>query len=60
MIFFFIILLLKNREHEIPKDIGKTIKLIPVTDKVIEVDVAPMTTILCTDSRIVFGFLKIL
>ena len=55
MIFFFIILLLKNREHEIPKDIGKTIKLMSVTDKVIEVDVAPMTTILSTDSRIVFG-----
>ena len=40
--------------HAIPDDIGKRGKKIPVTDKVVEVDVAPMITILSTDSNIVF------
>ena len=46
----------------LPKDrvqanIGKIIKPIPVIDRVIEVDVAPMITILSTDSNIVFRVL---
>ena len=47
-------LLPNDRVHAIPADIGKTSKPIPVTDKVIEVDVAPIITILSTDSNIVF------
>ena len=38
----------------IPADMGKTINPIPVIDRVIEVDVAPMTTMLSTDSNTVF------
>ena len=48
------ILLPNDRPQAIPADIGKTIKPIPVTDRVIEVDVAAMITILSTDSNIVF------
>ena len=51
------ILLPKDKPQAIPADIGKTIKPIPVTDKVIEVDVAAMITILSTDSNIVFRVL---
>ena len=51
------ILLLKDRPQAIPADIGKTIKPIPVIDKVIEVDVAPMITMLSTDSNTVFRVL---
>ena len=51
------ILLPNDRVHAIPADIGKIIKPIPVTDRVIEVDVAPMITILSTDSNIVFRVL---
>ena len=40
-----------------PADIGKTIKPIPVTDKVIDVDVAAMITILSIDSNTVFRVL---
>ena len=40
-----------------PPDIGRTIKPIPVFDRVIEVDVAPMIIILSTDSNIVFRVL---
>ena len=47
-------LLPNDRVQAIPADIGKTIKPIPVTDRVIEVDVAPMITILSTDSNTVF------
>ena len=48
------ILLPKDIPQAIPVDIGKTIKPIPVIDRVIDVDVAPMITILSTDSNIVF------
>ena len=48
------ILLPKDIPQAIPADIGKTIKPIPVDDRVIEVDVAPMITILSTDSNNVF------
>ena len=37
--------------------IGKAIKPIPVIDRVIEVDVAPMITILYTDSNTAFTVL---
>ena len=43
-----------DRVQPIPADIGNTIKPIPVIDRVIEVDVAAMITILSTDSNIVF------
>ena len=51
------ILLPNERPQAIPADIGKTIKPIPVTDKVIEVDVAPMITMLSTDSSTLFRIL---
>ena len=51
------ILLPNDRVQAIPADIGKTIKPIPVTDRVIEVDVAAMITTLSTDSNIVFKVL---
>ena len=47
-------LLPSDKVHTVPADIGKTIKPIPDIDKVIEVDVALMRTILSTDSNIVF------
>ena len=50
-------LLPNYRVQAIPADIGKIIKPIPVPDKVIEVDVAPMITIESTDSKTVFGIL---
>ena len=50
-------LLPNDKPQAIPADIGKTINPIPVTDKVIEVEVAPMITILSTDSNIVFKVL---
>ena len=50
-------LLPKDRPQAIPADIGKIIKPTPVIDRVIEVDVAPMITILSTDSNIVFRVL---
>ena len=40
-----------DRVHAIPADIGKTIKPIPVIDRVIEVDVAPIITIVSTVSK---------
>ena len=43
--------------HAIPSDIGKIIKPIAVIDRVIEVDVAPIITIVSTDSNIVFKVL---
>ena len=43
--------------HAIPSDIGKIIKLIAVIDRVIELDVAPIITILSTDSNVVFRVL---
>ena len=51
------ILLPNGKPQAIPADIGKTIKPIPVTDRVIEVDVAPMITILSRDSNTVFKIL---
>ena len=45
------------RVQAIPADIGKIIKPIPVIDRVIEVDVAPMITILSTYSNTVFRVL---
>ena len=50
-------LLPNDKVKTIPADIGKLIKPIPVTDKVIKVDVAPMITIESTDSNIVFRVL---
>ena len=50
-------LLPNDRVQAIPADIGRIIKPIPVTDEVIEVYVAPMVTILTTDSNIVFRVL---
>ena len=47
-------LLPNDRVHAIPADIGQTIKPIPVIDRVIEVDVAPIITIVSTDSDIRF------
>ena len=40
-----------------PTDIGKIFKPTPVTDEVIEIDVAPMIMIESTDSRAVFRVL---
>ena len=50
-------LLPNDKVQAIPADIGKIIQPIPVIDRVIEVDVAPMITILSTDSNIVFRVL---
>ena len=50
-------LLLNDRVQAIRADIGKTIKPIPVIDKVIEVEVAPMITIESTDSDFVLRVL---
>ena len=45
------------RVQAIPADIGKNFKPTQVIGRVIEVDVAPMITILSTDSNIVFKVL---
>ena len=50
-------LLPNDRVQAVPADIVRIIKPIPVIDRVIEVDVAPMITILSTDSNIVFRVL---
>ena len=50
-------LLSNDKPQAIPADIGKTIKPIPVIDRVIEVDVVAMITILSTDSNNVFRVL---
>ena len=50
-------LLPNDKVHAIPVDIGKIIEPIPVNDKVIKVDVAPMIIILSTDSNTVLSFL---
>ena len=47
------ILLPKDRAQAIPADIGRIIKPTPVTDSVIDVEVA-MITILSTDFNMVF------
>ena len=51
------ILLPNDRVQAIPADIGKIINPTPVIDRVIDVEVAPMITILSTDSNIVFRVL---
>ena len=48
-------LLPNDKVHAIPADIGKTNKPIAVTDKVIEVDLAPIIIIISTDSKTVFS-----
>ena len=53
-------LLPNDRVQTIAADIGKIIKPTPVIDRVIEVDVAAMITILSTDSNIVFRVLEFL
>ena len=50
-------LLANIRVNATSADFGKIIKPTPATDKVIEVDVAPLITILSTDSFIVFRVL---
>ena len=57
MIFLFNTLLPIDKVHAIPAEIGKTIKPIPVTDKVIEVDVSQGITIESIDSSMVFRVL---
>ena len=51
-------LLVIYKVHAVPAGIGKTIKPKPVFDKVKEIDVAPMITILYTDSSFVSRDLK--
>ena len=51
------ILLPEDRVHSKPADIGETIKSIPVIDRIIEVDVALMITVVSTDSEIVLKVL---
>ena len=46
-----------DKLQAIPADIGKRIKPTSVIDRVIEVDVAEIITIVSTDSNIVFRFL---
>ena len=52
MITLCITLLPNNKVHAIPAEIGKTIKPIPVTKKVIEVDVLPIISIESSDSNV--------
>ena len=47
-------LLYNDRVHTFPAKIGKIIRPTPATDRVIEVDVAPIITIVSSDSNIVF------
>ena len=51
------ILFANGRVQAISAYIGETIKPIPVIDRVIEVDIAPMITILSTDSNTAFRVL---
>ena len=53
-------LLPNDRVHAIPDDTAKIFKPIPVIDRVIEVDVAPIITIVSTYSNFLFSILKIL
>ena len=57
MINFCNTLVPKNRVLPIPADIGKIFKLIPIIDRVLEVDVAAIITIVSTDSNIVIRYL---
>ena len=54
MIILCITLLPNNRVHAIPADIDETIEPIPVIDRILEVHVALLITIVSTDSKIVF------
>ena len=53
-------LLVTDKVHAIPADLGKKIKPTPVTGRVIEVDVAPMIKILSTASITVLRVLEFL
>ena len=62
LLYFFMINLRNtslpnDKVQAIPADIGNIIKPTPVIDRVSEVDVAPMITILSTDSNIEFTVL---
>ena len=50
-------LLPNGKAQTIPADIGRTIKPIPVIDRVLEVAVAPLIAIVSTDTIIVFRVL---
>ena len=50
-------LLPSDRLHGFLADVGKIIQPIPVIDKVVEVDVAPIITIVSTNSELVFRVL---
>ena len=50
-------LLSNDGVQAIPADIGNTIRRIPVIDRVMEVDVAPMIILLSTDSKFMFRVL---
>ena len=54
MIFLWNTLLINDKKHAIPADFGKIFRSLPVIDKIIEVDVAPIITSVSTDSNIVF------
>ena len=65
MLYLFIIVLHNilspnDKVHAILAVTGKTIKPIPVMDRIIEVDVAAIITIESTDSNIVFRVLYFL
>ena len=60
MIILCNILLPNHRAHTIPDENGKIIKPTQVLDKVIEVDVAPIITIVSTFSNIVLRVLSFL
>ena len=57
MIILCINLLPNDRMHAIPADFGTIFELKPVIDKVIEVHVAPIITVVTNDSIIVFRLL---
>ena len=53
-------LLANHKVHAIPASIGKINRPLPVNDRLIEVDVAPIRTFVSTASINVFKVLKIL
>ena len=57
MVIFSITLSPNFRARAILADIGKFIRPIPLFDKVIEVDVVAIITVVSTDSNIVFRVL---
>ena len=44
-----------DKAHAYPADTGRIITPIPVIDRVLEVDVRPIITIVSTDFKIAFG-----